>query len=108
MENINQMNTIYTVWSNNIKKETAPYRFCKEYVKKNILNGIKILVILSDDLHCPICGIISRNYKSKGSLAYHLQFDHFDLTVDHIINKILTMEPNKLQENIAERERENE
>ena len=101
------MNTIYTVWSNNIKKETASYRFCKNYVRKNILNGIKILVILSDDLHCPVCGNISRNYKSKGSLAYHLQFDHFHQTIDYIINKILTMNPNKLQEKIAEMESEN-
>lgn len=103
-----QLNTIHTIWSSPIKKETASHRFCRDYVKKNILKGIKILVILSDDLHCLVCGNISRNYKSKGSLAYHLQFDHFWQTVDYIINKILTMEPDKLQEKIAERGRENE
>ena len=104
---MNTIYTIYTIWSNNVKKETALYEFCKGYVRKNILKGINILVILSDDLHCLVCGNISRNYKSEGSLAYHLQFDHFYQTIDYILNKIVTLEPDKLQEKIAEKEREN-
>lgn len=90
----------WTIFSSEIKKETADVNFWKWYIRKNILKGITILVSITNNLHCVVCGELSQNYESKSSLAKHLQFEHFWKTVDFILENIMTKEPDELEKMI--------
>jgi len=87
----------YTIFSKNIILEDTITDFWNKYIGKNILKGIEILVILSDDLECLVCPN-SRNYQSKGSLSYHYRFDHYHKTVDYIRENIITKNSDELRD----------
>ena len=92
------MITGYTIFSSIIKKEIADKIFWQYYIKKNIGKGIAILVSISKDLHCVVCGELSLNYTTKASLAKHVQFAHFWNTVDYILENIISKKPDELEE----------
>ena len=84
-----------TIFSKEIKEEDTSEDFWNKYIGKNILKGIKILVFLSENLECIVCPY-SRKYNSKGSLSYHLRFDHYHSTVNYIRKNIITKNPEEL------------
>ncbi|MBL7002001.1 MAG: hypothetical protein ISR80_04515 [Nitrosopumilus sp.] len=92
------MITGYTIFSSIIKKETADEKFWRYYIRRNILKAVTILISISDDLGCMICGELSLNYNSKASLAHHIRFGHFHQTEDYILENIVTKEPDELEE----------
>lgn len=92
----------FTNLSTEIRKEVAEIKFWRWYIKNNFTKGIKILIILSEDLKCLVCGELSLNFTSKASLARHYRFTHFHDTINYILNNILTQDPKKLQERLDE------
>lgn len=90
----------WTIFSSEIKKETADVNFWRWYIRRNFIKAISTLVSISNNLHCMVCGEISQNYNSKSSLAKHLQFEHFWKTIDFILKNIVIKEPSELEKMI--------
>ena len=88
----------WTIFSPIIKKEIADDIFWKNYIKRNIGKGVAILVTISKDLRCVVCGELSLNYTTKASLARHVQFGHFWRTVEYILENIISIKPDELEE----------
>ena len=65
---------------------------------RNYDKTIKILVALSKDLHCLLCGNLSLNFNFKSSLAEHYRTYHKKRTVDFFLNDVATKTPEELEE----------
>jgi len=73
-------------------QEDATLEQWRFLIYRNYDKTIKILVALSKDLHCLLCGNLSKNYNFESSLAEHYRFGHqkrplADYTIENILNK---------------------
>lgn len=86
---------ILNIFANEPYVESATVDHIVKHIYRNFDRVIKIIVELSKDNRCIICGILSLNYKSKASLANHLIFFHRKRTMEYIRDKVMTLTLNE-------------
>lgn len=94
--------TLHKLWNHFAKFPYQEYATIDEWRKlifRNYDKTIKILVALSKDLRCLLCGDCSLNYTTKGSLARHYRCDYKKFIIaDWFIEFVLSQTPDKLDE----------
>lgn len=85
------MITAIKPFDNSLRIESAERKQWFSYLTTKYDKVIEELVYSVDELDCMICGRLSLNYTSQGSLANHLRFHErknvIDFYIDHMLKR---------------------
>ena len=70
--------------------------FWNRYLYRNLEKIVRILVILTDESSCIVCGKYSMNYSNRSNLAFHIQ-DHSKKTINYWLNIVTCKSPDDLE-----------
>ena len=79
------------------KQVISDRRFWWSFLQRNFDSVLNILVELSKDLHCIVCGNLSTNFTSKGSLASHIRY-HRTESLNYYLDNVIQKTPDELEE----------
>ena len=94
------MLTGYAHFSNMSDLVDADHTHWIRYLYRNMEAIIRIMVSISENLHCMVCDDLSLNYTTKASLANHYR-EHRKQTVQHFLDNYTTKTPEELHEIIT-------
>ena len=94
--------TLHRLWNHFDKfpyQEDATIEEWQWLIFRNYDKTIKILVALSKNLKCLLCGDCSLNYTTKGSLARHYRWEYNKFMIANwFIEHVLSKSPDEMDE----------
>ncbi len=96
------MNSGHAHFTNTPEIVTADKLFWLGFLYRNLDKVVAILVEITDDFSCKVCGDLSLNYTSKSSLANHMRH-HARATIEFWLKYFINISPEDLESMIRDK-----
>ena len=88
----------WTIFSMVVRQEVAEGEQWIQYIHRNILKGIRIIIEITSHSSCIFCHGKPLIIHGSNSLENHYKVQHFNQTTNHILHNLIPLNSDELEE----------